>query len=118
MEVRAEFADGERRITIMVINPITPETECTSHFWLGWARDFALDDASLDERAKIDNTQVILEDVAIIEAQQRVLSERSDREPLPINSDRAVVAVHAALRRLMAEQNADRTERGNARAPA
>jgi vanillate O-demethylase monooxygenase subunit len=105
MEVKAEFADSRRKITIMVINPITPETETSSHFWLGWARDFALEDATLDERAKAENTQVILEDVAIIEAQQRRISERPQCEPVAIHSDRAIVAVHGVLRRLFAEQS-------------
>jgi vanillate O-demethylase monooxygenase subunit len=108
MEIRAEFADAEnggnsaRKITIMVINPITPETAATSHFWIGWARDFALDDDGLTDRAKAENTQVILEDVRIIEAQQRVLASRPELAPVPINADGAIVAVHQVLERLRA----------------
>jgi vanillate O-demethylase monooxygenase subunit len=100
MEIRAEFADRERKITIMVINPITPETETTSHFWIGWARDFALGDAALTERAKAENTQVIMEDVRIIEGQQRVRSARPGAAPVPINADGALIAVHKVLERL------------------
>jgi len=108
MEIRAEFQDaaGERvpprKITIMVINPITPETETTSHFWIGWARDFALDDAALTERSKQENTQVILEDVRVIEGQQRVISGRPGLKPVPIVADGALAAVHKALERLAA----------------
>jgi vanillate monooxygenase len=103
MEIRAEFEDGARKITIMVINPITPETATTSHFWIGWARDFALDDAALTERSKAENTQVILEDVRIIEGQQRALSARPGLTPVPINADGAIVAVQKVLERLRAE---------------
>jgi vanillate O-demethylase monooxygenase subunit len=106
MEIRAEFNDAanaersSRKITIMVINPITPETETTSHFWIGWARDFALDDAALTERSKAENTQVIMEDVRLIEGQQRVLSARPGLAAVPIVADGALVAVHKVLERL------------------
>jgi len=103
MEIRAEFDDGARKITIMVINPITPETETTSHFWIGWARDFALDDAALTERSKAENTQVIREDVRVIEGQQRVLAARPGLAAVPINADGALVAVHKVLERLRAQ---------------
>ncbi len=98
--IEAVFDEADRRITIMVINPITPETAVTSHFWIGWARDFALGDPALTERAKAENTQVIMEDVRVIEAQQRVLSAHAHVEPVPINADRALVAVHQVLKRL------------------
>jgi vanillate O-demethylase monooxygenase subunit len=100
MEIRAEFNDERRRITIMVINPITPESETASHFWLGWARDFALGDDGLTERAKAENTQVILEDVRVIEGQQRNLSTRAGLAAVPIIADGALIAVHKVLERL------------------
>lgn len=107
IEIRAEFGDTTNKITIMVINPITPETATTSHFWMGWARDFALDDDALTQGAIKDNTQVILEDVRVIEAQQRVMLDSPGIKAVPINADRAVVAVHKAIERLLAEQAAE-----------
>lgn len=110
MEIRAEFNDAAgagrplRKIAIMVINPITPETETTSHFWIGWARDFALDDDALTARSREENTQVILEDVRVIEGQQRVMSARPGLAAVPINADGAVVAVHKVLERLRAQR--------------
>jgi phenylpropionate dioxygenase-like ring-hydroxylating dioxygenase large terminal subunit len=106
IEIRAEFEDASNKITIMIINPITPETETTSHFWIGWARDFALKDDALTQGAIKDNTQVILEDVEVIEAQQRVMLENPGLKAVPINADRAVVAVHKVIARLQAEQTA------------
>lgn len=102
IEIRAEFNDERRKITIMVINPITPETETSAHFWIGWARDFALGDVALTERAKAENTQVILEDVRVIEGQQRILNARPGLTAVPINADGALVAVHRVLERLAA----------------
>jgi vanillate O-demethylase monooxygenase subunit len=108
IEITAEFQDAANKITIMVINPITPETERTSHFWLGWARDFALGDAALTEGAIRDNTQVILEDVVVIEAQQQRIDQFPGVPAVPINADQAIVAVHKILDRLNAEQTARR----------
>jgi phenylpropionate dioxygenase-like ring-hydroxylating dioxygenase large terminal subunit len=114
MEIKAEFADAAsagrsgHKITIMVINPITPETATTAHFWIGWARDFALDDDALTERSKQENTQVIMEDVRVIEGQQRVLATRPGLAAVPINADAAVIAVHKALERLRAKDSLPR----------
>ena len=44
VEIESKFSDPTNKITIMVINPITPETDVTAHFWIGWSRDFDLDD--------------------------------------------------------------------------
>jgi len=108
IDIEAHFHDAERAITIMVINPITPETETSAHFWIGWARDFALGDRAMTERSVEENTQVIMEDVEVIEAQQRVLSRRPDVRAVPIAADRAVVAVHRVLDRLFADQTTER----------
>jgi phenylpropionate dioxygenase-like ring-hydroxylating dioxygenase large terminal subunit len=108
IEITAEFEDATNKITIMVINPITPETERTSHFWLGWARDFAIGDAALTESAIRDNTQVILEDVTVIEAQQQRIDQFPDVPAVPINADQAIVAVHGIVARLRAAQLAPR----------
>ncbi len=104
MEIRSQFSDTERGITIMVINPITPETATTAHFWIGWARDFELDDAAETEKAIEQNTQVILEDVRIIEGQQQRMEKYPDRPGVPIKADKAVIAVHRYLDRLLAGQ--------------
>jgi vanillate O-demethylase monooxygenase subunit len=106
IEITAEFQDPANKITIMVINPITPETERTSHFWLGWARDFALGDAALTEGAIRDNTQVILEDVVVIEAQQQRIDQFPGVPAVPINADQAIVAVRKIVERLHAEHGA------------
>lgn len=104
--ITAEFQDTRNKITIMIINPITPETERTSHFWIGWARDFDLGDATITEGAIRENTQVIMEDVVVIEAQQQRMDQFPGAKPVPINADQAIIAVHKILERLHAEQRA------------
>lgn len=100
MEIRSRFSDAARAITIMIINPITPETAATSHFWIGWARDFNLEDVAETARAVEQNTQVILEDVRVIEAQQDRLNKYPELKAVPIAADKAVIAVHRFLGRL------------------
>jgi hypothetical protein len=67
-----------------------------------------LGDAALTEGAVRDNTQVILEDVRVIEAQQRRIEQFPGVAAVPINADQALVAVHKILDRLFAEQKARR----------
>lgn len=100
MEIRSRFSDAEREITVMIINPITPETATTSHFWIGWARDFRLDDEEETAKAVEQNTQVILEDVRIIEAQQDRMTKTPDAPIVPIRADKAVIAVQRFVERL------------------
>ena len=107
MEIRSRFSDAEDGITIMIINPVTPETATSSHFWIGWARDFRLGDDVETAKAVEQNTQVILEDVRIIEAQQKRLDRRPDVKPMPIKADKAVIAVQRFIDRLHRQQHID-----------
>lgn len=107
MEIRSTFSDAERAIAVMIVNPVTPETETSAHFWIGWARDFRLGDAAETARAVDQNTQVILEDVRIIEAQQRRIEGRPSAKPVPIKADRAVIAVQRFVDRLHRRQRND-----------
>lgn len=110
MEIESKFMDATKKITVKVINPITPETETTSHFWMGWARDFRLDEDDLTEQAIVENTQVIMEDVEMIEAQQKVITARGELKPIPIQADRALMAVRTILKRLHEENNRQAAE--------
>lgn len=104
--VEARFWDAARAITIMVVNPITPETATTSHFWIGWARDFRVGDAAETERHARENTQVIMEDVAVIERQQAVLDRHPDRAMWSIGHDAALTAARRILRERLAAERA------------
>ena len=64
-----------------------------------------INDDELTQSAVVDNTQVIMEDVVMIEAQQNVISSRGPLQPIPIKADRAVVAVQKVLKRL--HENSD-----------
>ena len=59
-----------------------------------------INDDELTQSAVVDNTQVIMEDVVMIEAQQKVISSRGPLQSIPIKADRAVVTVQKVLKRL------------------
>jgi vanillate O-demethylase monooxygenase subunit len=54
-----------------VIDAMTPESDTTSHYFWGMARNFDIDDAGFTARFMKQQGAVFLEDVAILEAQQR-----------------------------------------------
>ena len=85
-------------------NP-TPETEKTCHFFYGHARRFRLDDPEIDEVYRRDFKTVFMEDVVIMEAQQRVVDTSPGFQPIDINVDAPSLTMRRMLReRIDAEQ--------------
>lgn len=81
--------DRSRGIEIRSLHGITPETGSTTHYFWGYARNFALDDdgttALLHDGAKA----TFSEDVDILEHQQRALDRLRDAQKIDINGDAA-----------------------------
>jgi vanillate O-demethylase monooxygenase subunit len=61
----------EHGVRGFVIDAITPENDTTSHYFWGMARNFDIHDAGFTARFKKQQGEVFLEDVAVLEAQQR-----------------------------------------------
>jgi vanillate O-demethylase monooxygenase subunit len=89
-----------------VQNP-TPETEHTCHFFYGHARRFSLDDPAMDEIYRRDFLNVFIEDVTIMEAQQRILDQSPDFAPVDINVDAPCLAMRRMLRERIAAEAAE-----------
>ena len=66
--------DGDRSqgIVLMALNCTTPQTERTTHQFYAHMRNFGLDDPALDRNFTEDFVRVYEEDIAIMEAQQRI----------------------------------------------
>ncbi|MGE0734285.1 MAG: Rieske 2Fe-2S domain-containing protein [Alphaproteobacteria bacterium] len=105
ISVEARFEDATNKIVVMVVNPITPETETTTHFWMGWSRNFLLDDPAFTERARAENTGILQEDIDIIVAQQRIIDRNPNDRMLPINADAALIEARKIVDRLLASQH-------------
>lgn len=84
----------------------TPETPRTMHMFYAQVRNFAHDDEKLTEIWVEQFRQVFLEDVAVMEAQQRVFDRRPDAPTIDINSDAPTIAMRRLLAQLIAEERA------------
>ena len=89
----------------MVLNGITPESETRTHYFWSTTRPWALGDKKVDELYRSMIEVAFNEDKAIVEAQQRLMSED------PANSyfvnfpfDRAGQSARRILKRLMSEE--------------
>lgn len=82
---------------------ITPETPTTCHhFWVS-ARDFALEDAAVqNEMGGIRD--VFLEDVEIVEAQQRIRNANPSAPQIDVNADAPTIQARKLVARLIDDQ--------------
>jgi vanillate monooxygenase len=78
----------------------TPETASTSFMFYVQARNFARDNQTLTTRVVADFRRVFLEDIAVMEAQQRVNDAMPEAATIDVNVD----APPLAMRRLLAER--------------
>ncbi len=78
---------------------ITPETETTTHYHWGYVRNFALDDPNMTKDLCDGAEATFLEDVEMIEAQQKNLDGGSIEGMVDINADNPPLQ----MRRIMAD---------------
>lgn len=100
----ARFSDGKTELVLMIVNPITPETERTSHFWVGWSRNFKQGDPAFTAQAREENARVQAEDIAILEAQQIMIDRETEARPVTIHADSNLVPARRILDRMLAAQ--------------
>jgi phenylpropionate dioxygenase-like ring-hydroxylating dioxygenase large terminal subunit len=93
-------------IELMALSAPTPETERTTHYFFGFVRGFKLDDREMDRIFAEDFVKVFREDVAVLEAQQRMI----DLHPAAPKIDIRVDAAPLAARRMLASMIAAERE--------
>ena len=91
----AGCSDKKTKIDLMALSAPTPETETTTHYFFGFARNFGLGDAETERICSEDMVRVFNEDFPVLEAQQRNLVAGRP------NVDIAVDAAPLAARRLL-----------------
>jgi len=99
-------AEGEPAsgMHIRSLNAPTPETETSSFYFFGHARDFALGDEQVSADLFKMVSQTFDEDVVILEAQQKMLDREPERPSIDINVDAPGLAARHMLRRDMAAE--------------
>jgi vanillate O-demethylase monooxygenase subunit len=86
----------------------TPETERSTFQFYAHARQFALDSETIDMVYKRDFLRVFMEDVTILEAQQKMIDHAPDAPWIDINVDAPGLAVRKALAERIAAERAGR----------
>lgn len=70
--------DHDQGVRGMVVDAMTPESETSTHYFWGMARNFDVADTGFTARFKAQQGAVFLEDVEILEAQQRSIDANPD----------------------------------------
>lgn len=83
-----------------VIDSMTPETETTSHYFWGMARNFDVEDAGVTARIKAGQQRIFLEDVEILERQQKSIAENPDMQLRVLSIDSGGAHARRILERL------------------
>nr|WP_184157060.1 aromatic ring-hydroxylating dioxygenase subunit alpha [Sphingobium lignivorans] len=98
-----------------VIDAMSPETETTTYYYWGAARNTDIGNDERTQRTKEVQRQVFAEDLDVLEAQQRSLARNPDLRMLNFNIDSGGVRARMIIRRMLRTQ-ADEAARGrNAR---
>lgn len=88
-----------------VIDSMTPQSETTSHYFWGMARNFDIDDHGFTSRFKKQQGSVFLEDVEVLEAQQRSIAANPTQKLAVYNIDSGSVRARRIIDQLIAAGN-------------
>jgi vanillate O-demethylase monooxygenase subunit len=97
-------ADPKDKVSSVVVDFLTPETDTTMWYFWGMARNFNPGDANLTAQIRTGQGQVFAEDTAVLEAQQRNLLAYPDRRLLMLNIDAGGVQARRVIDRLLARE--------------
>ncbi len=98
----APQGDRSKGVTGMVVNVMTPETETTTWYHWGMARNFQTEDRGLTCRIRDGQAAVFAEDLEVLEAQQQNILRRRDRRLLDLKIDAGGVQARRIIERELA----------------
>ena len=106
VHVRLELANEENQIAVNHDHIMTPETESTTHYFMDFTRDFAIDGGyPTDEDVYNEQfTIVTTEDLPMVEAQQKNIELYGNTVDMPVEADRLINGVHRLLARMYKER--------------
>ena len=100
-------APADKKASSIVVDFITPETETSIWYFWGMARNFNIADAALTATIRDGQAAIFREDVGILEAQQRNLTEQPDRHLMRLNIDMGGFEARRIIEHLVAEEQND-----------
>lgn len=100
-------ADPQHKVSALVVDFITPETDTSHHYFWGMARNFKPQDSALTDTIREGQGKIFSEDMEMLERQQRNLLTHPERKLLALNIDAGGVQSRRVIERwLQAEQDA------------
>ena len=84
---------GDKRLEYHLTNVVTPETESTAHFWFAWASNEIKDDPTFPDDTYKAIHHTVVEDLEMVEAQQRIIDLKPDVRPVPSRMDEPIAMV-------------------------
>ncbi len=97
-------ASARDKAASIVVDFLTPESETSMWYFWGMARNFNPRDTNVTAQIKEGQAKVFAEDTAVLEAQQRNLSEYPGRRLLMLNIDAGGVQARRIIDRLIAAE--------------
>lgn len=101
----APEGDRSQGISIWSSHLITPETETTTHYLFGYARNFRQDDPEMSKFLLEGSRAAFLQDVGMLEAQQTNLADGTIERRIDIWADAAQLQARRMLDRLIEAEN-------------
>jgi vanillate O-demethylase monooxygenase subunit len=97
-------ADAKHKVSSIVVDFLTPETETSMWYFWGMARNFNVKDTELTAQIRDNQARVFAEDKVVLEAQQANLSRYPDRRLLMLNIDAGGVQSRRIIDRMLAAE--------------
>ena len=97
----ATIDNHDQGVRGFVIDVMTPADETSTHYFWGMARNFEIADQGFTARFKAQQGGVFMEDVEVLEAQQRSIAANPDLKLNAYNIDQGGVRVRQTIKRLI-----------------
>jgi vanillate O-demethylase monooxygenase subunit len=99
-------APAERKVSSIVVDFLTPESDTSMWYFWGMARNFRADDKALTAQIREGQGKIFSEDLQVLELQQRNLLQWPQRDLLKLNIDAGGVQSRKVIERLVAAEQA------------
>jgi vanillate O-demethylase monooxygenase subunit len=96
----ASIEDHDQGVRGFVIDVMTPASETSTHYFWGMARNFDIADLGFTARFKAQQGGVFMEDVEVLEAQQRSIAANPDLNLMAYNIDQGGTRARQIIKRL------------------
>ena len=110
-------AAKDKKVSSIVVDFITPETETSHWYFWGMARNFQPENVELTEQIREGQCKIFTEDLEMLEQQQQNILRNPQRQLLMLNIDAGGVQSRKIIDRLLAKENPPSPDSQNRKFP-